>query len=84
MPISEGTHLLDYDINDNPLYEGWAIRPGADMSETVWKIKRYTWEIVLGTEYVMTEEAYADGNLLYDNIWNDRDAVGTTYIVAVA
>jgi len=82
MPISEGTHLLDYDINDNPIYEGWAIRSGADMSEAVWKIKRYTWSAGT-TEQIMTEEAWCDGNMLYDNIWDDRDAVGTTYIVAV-
>jgi len=84
MGISEGTHLLDYDANDNPIYEGWAIRPGADMSEAVWKIKRYTWDTVLGTEQVMIEEAWCDGNMLYDNVWDGRDGIGTTYVVAVA
>jgi hypothetical protein len=76
----EGSHVIIYDANDNPLYEGWAIRTGADTSQAVWKMVKYIW--VAGTsEQTMVEEAWADGNHLYDNIWDNRAAL--TYIQAV-
>ena len=81
MPISEGSHLIDYDTFDNPLYEGWALRTGADTSESIWKIKRYTWATGIAGEQIMTEESSADGNLLYDNEWDNRATL--TYVVAI-
>jgi len=83
MSLSEGSHLLEYDANDNPLYEGWAIRTGAATSEAIWKMKKYTWELGDGGEYIMTEEAWADGNMLYDNEWDNRDTT-VSYTTAVA
>lgn len=80
MGISEGSHLLAYDVNDNPVYEGWALRTGAESSEAIWRIKRYTWSAGT-TEQIMTEEAWADGNKLYDNIWDNR-ATTVNYTVA--
>jgi hypothetical protein len=76
-----GSHVLVYDANDNPLYEGWAVRKGADTAVAVWRIKRYTWTAGTGGEQVMTEEAYANGNELFDNIWDNRAIL--TYVVAV-
>lgn len=76
MGQSEGSHLLAYDTDGNPIYEGWAIRTGAETASAIWRIKRYTW-----TAGNMVEEACADGNLLYDNIWDNR-ATTVSYTVA--
>jgi hypothetical protein len=77
---SEGSHLLVYDANDNPLYEGWAKAKGAETSEAVWKIKKYYWSTGTGGEQVLDEEAWADGNELWDNIWDNRASL--TYVRA--
>ena len=66
-----GSHLLSYDANDNPLYEGWAIRKGASGASAIWKVKKYTWTAG-STEQIMTAELWANGNELYDNIWDNR------------
>ena len=42
------------------------------IEETIWKVKKYTWETGSGGNQVMTEELWADGNELYDNKWSDR------------
>ena len=75
MGQSEGSHLLEYS-DENPIYEGWALRTGADTSTEVWRIKRYTW-----VDDNMTEEAWANGNKLYDNEWDNRATL--TYVVAL-
>ncbi len=82
MSLSDGSHLIDYDANDNPLYEGWAIRCGADTSTSIWRVKKYTWATGTGGEKVMQEEMWADGNMLYDNSWDNR-ATTVTYSAAV-
>jgi hypothetical protein len=69
---SEGSHLIAYDTNDNPLYEGWAVRKGATTTSAIWKIKKYIWVIGSGGENIMIQEQWADGNELYDNIWDNR------------
>jgi hypothetical protein len=71
-----GSHLLAYDTNDNPLYEGWAVRKTALTSDSVWKIKKYTWETGTGGEQVMTKEQFAQNDELYDNSWDDRATAG--------
>lgn len=78
----DGSHLVAYDANDNPLYEAWAIRAGADTAASVWKMCKYTWVTGTGGEQVMTEPAWADGNQLYDNIWDNR-ATTVSYIGAI-
>ena len=67
-----GAHLIAYDANDNPLYEGWAQSKAAATGESVWAIKKYTWETGTGGEQVMTEDLWADGNELFDNEWDNR------------
>ena len=67
-----GSHVISYDDNDNPLYEGWAIRKGAAINSAVWRIKKYIWTTGTGGEQVMTQEQWADGNELYDNNLNNR------------
>ena len=71
LPV-DGSYLLQSDSNDNPLYEGWTKRKGASKASAIWKIKKYFWITSTGGQQVMTEFAYADGNELYDNIWNNR------------
>ena len=70
--VEPGSHVLAYDANDNPIYEGWAIRKGVASSTATWKIKKYTWVTGSGGDTVMTREQWADGNKLYDNVWDDR------------
>lgn len=69
----EGSHLIDYDVNDNPLYEGWAVRKGASTGSSIWKMKKYIWTTGTGGEQIMTQEQWADGNEIYDNEWDNRD-----------
>ena len=71
-----GSHLIAYDANDNPLYEGWAIRKGALTSAAVWKIKKYTWSAGTGGDQVMTKEQFAQGDELFDNKYDDRATAG--------
>jgi hypothetical protein len=68
----DGSHLLAYDTNDNPLYEGWAVRKGTSTGLSIWKIKKYIWITGIGGDQVMTAELWADGNALYDNEWDNR------------
>ena len=67
-----GSHRLAYDANDNPIYEGWAIRKGTATSAASWKIRKLTWSAGTGGDQVMTLEEWADGNELCDNIWDNR------------
>ena len=78
---NEGAHVMASDANDNPLYEGWAIRKGANTASAVWKIKKYFWDTGVGGAQVFIEEAWADGNELFDNVWDDRATI--TYLQAV-
>ena len=72
MAIPEiGAHRFAWDTNDNPLYEGWAIRKNAATSAAVWKIKKYIWTAGV-SDQIMVQEQWADGNELYDNIWDNR------------
>ena len=74
----QGSYLMQSDANDNPLYEGWAKRKMADMGAAVWKIKKHIWGAGTGGGQVYQEAAWADGNELYDNIWENR-ATTVTY-----
>jgi len=67
----EGSHRIYYDANDNPLYEGWAIRKNATVDSAIWKIKKYIWTYG-SAAYNLTQEQWADGNELYDNNLNNR------------
>jgi hypothetical protein len=71
MTLSDGSHKIIYDADDHPLYEGRALRIGADTTDAIWKIKKYVWASGSGGKWVMTAELWADGNQLYDNIWDN-------------
>lgn len=61
-----GTTALDYDANGNLIYQGNAM-PGSSKGSAVWQIKRFTY-----TSGNLSDIQYADGNMNFDNIWNDR------------
>ena|SRR3990167_745987 len=61
------TTVLDYDGSNNLIYSGLA-SPGSSKAVAVWQIKKYTYD---GSSN-LTDIQYADGNLEYDNIWNNR------------
>lgn len=48
------------------IYQGIA-EPGASKSAAVWRIAKFTYS---GTDLI--EQQWADGNILYDNVWDDR------------
>ena len=77
----DGSILYDYDANDNLTYEGHAVRKGADTASAVWSIKKYVWAVGTGGDFICQEEAWADGNEFYDNIWDNR-ATTVVYVVA--
>ena len=61
---------MDYDVDDNPIYIGRAYStPSGTVStaDNVWQIQRLTW--VSGN---MEIREWADGDDLYDNVWDDR------------
>ena len=58
---------LAYDANGNVLYLGQA-PPGAATSAAIWQIRRFTYD----ANGNMTAIWWADGNTVYDNIWDDR------------
>ncbi len=69
---TNGSHLIAYDANDLPLYEGWAIRKGASSGSSIWRITKYIWATGTDGNQVNTEQQWADGNELYDNEWDER------------
>lgn len=76
--ISEEEFVLDLlrrsdNVDDTPspgiltVYLGWANDPAALDSEAKWKIKRR----IIAVDGDLTEK-FADGDTLYDNIWDDH------------
>ena len=67
-----GSHRVAWDANDNPLYEGWAVRANADTSRSVWRIKKYIWVTGSGGNQVMSRELTANSSNLYNFAWDSR------------
>ena len=57
---------LDYDANNNLIYQGTAY-PSITKASAGWRIKKFTY-----TSGNLTDIQFADGNDNYDNVWNDR------------
>ena len=57
---------LDYDIDNNLIYQGRAV-PGSSKAAAVWQIRKFTY---VGTNLVDIQ--WADGDTNFDNIWNNR------------
>lgn len=73
---SSGGRKVDYEAivdeaNDTTTYVGYAV-PGLLPSAAGWKIKR------LRTSGDETLIAFADGNALFDNVWDDRASLSYT------
>ena len=58
---------LDYDGSGNMIYQGTA-DPGTAKSAAGWRIAKFTYD---GSGN-LTDIQLADGDLNYDNVWNDR------------
>lgn len=67
------TTRIDYDASNNPIYIGRAFKASVASSNASWQIQKLTW--VSGN---CTNVERADGNDLFDNIWDNR-ATTVTY-----
>jgi len=65
-PETKKTQALDYDVAGNVVYQGSAIA-GSSKGAAVWRITKLIY--INGN---LTDVQYADGNINYDNIWDDR------------
>jgi hypothetical protein len=67
------TQSFDYDGNGNAIYQGWTVPYTANKASALWRICRFTYD---GNNRV-TDIQWADGNEMFDNVWNNR--VSLTY-----
>lgn len=58
---------LAYNVNNDVEYVGYA-PPGTLNNSSAWRITKYYYD---GT--LLSGQRYADGNLLYDNVWDNRE-----------
>lgn len=67
--VSSYSIRYDYDGNGNLLYVGYTdLGNFNDTNNSVWSIIKYSYD---GSNNLIGK-TYADGDLLFDNIWNDR------------
>lgn len=57
------------EVSDTLVYVGYAMVSGANAAQAAWKIKIIE---KIGTVW---EIRYADGDELYDNVWNNRYSI---------
>lgn len=72
---AEGSQVFDYDANGLTTYQGWAKRKGASTAAAIWKIKKFVYNTAGG----VTSMQWADGNEIYDNIWDNRATTVSYY-----
>lgn len=60
---------LAYNVNNDVEYAGYA-PPGSANGSAVWRITKYYYD---GSN--LSGQRYADGNLNYDNVWDNREAL---------
>jgi hypothetical protein len=60
---------LAYNANNDVEYAGYA-PPGSANDSAIWRITKFYYDGSL-----MSGQRYADGNLNYDNVWINRDAL---------
>lgn len=58
---------FDYDVNGNLIYQGSAV-PGSSKASALWKISK----LIYNGNNQLTDIQLADGDILENNIWNDR------------
>lgn len=64
MPVADAAYATRIDEGATYMYLGYA-SPGADESAAVWRIGRFTLANVSGM-------MWADGDVAFDNVWDDR------------
>jgi len=65
------TIKYDYDSNDNCIYIGKA-NIGTVTSVASWQIARLTWTAGTVSGFNCTAQEWADGDMAFDNIWDNR------------
>lgn len=65
------TIVVDYDGANNPIYIGLATQ-GSAKSAALWQIRKLTFD---GSNNC-TDIQYANGNELFQSIWNNRASLG--------
>ena len=61
------TKAVDYDVNNNAIYVGYAT-PGSNKASAVWRIQKITYD----ANNNPTDIQWADSNTNFDNIWDNR------------
>jgi hypothetical protein len=64
------TEAVAYDANGNIQYKGWAA-PGTAKASAGWRIMKITYD---GSQNI-TDKQWADGDLQFNNIWNNREGL---------
>lgn len=67
------TKAIDYNSDGNVIYYGRAAI-GSIKSDPVWQIVKYVYSGLL-----VTDIQWADGNNLFDNVWDDRADIAIPY-----
>ncbi len=65
-PETTFTQALDNNTNGQPDFIGFAA-PGSDKSAAAWQIRKITYSGVFPTDI-----QFADGDALFNNVWNNR------------
>jgi len=66
-PSTENLYTNTYDYSAGKLIYSGRAAPGASKGSPVWQIKKYLYS---GNDLVDIQ--WCDGDILYDNIWNNR------------
>jgi hypothetical protein len=69
MPSGGFVVRLAYNVNNDLEYAGYA-PPGIANEDPYWRITKFYYDGSL-----MSGQRYADGNLNFDNVWINRDAL---------
>ena len=63
---------------DQTIYQGKCSSPDGQENLAIWCIKKTTITTVGSVQTIV--EQFADGNLEYDNVWNDRASLTFKYL----
>lgn len=61
---------IDYDVNNNAIYLGWA-QAGTANSDARWRIIQNTYSLSAGA-YVFTASAFPSGSPSFTFVWDNR------------
>lgn len=72
------TEIITDQNNNKTIYQGKSAGPDVSENDARWCIKKMTITTVNDVQTIV--EKYADGNLEYDNVWNDRASLTYKYL----